>query len=236
MWQKKRKLPIFVVSFVFVLLFSQPVFAQEDMSDLEYWNEIAQELTVPMPNLLNPFPEQNQNLQPELQSVNNTSSDSEVSVLDSMTAWELFDRCEEIVTSLELRLQNLSLYSENLENDLSALNSEVLSLKSDLKNTKEALLSNKDDTSNAIAIAGEFYQQVKSLEERVAFAEKRSKNNYIYGNIVTPIPGLMLMTYGLIEMGKGNTDFGWKFVTAGAVTLLGMELIYQGGKWIFKIF
>lgn len=236
MWQTKRKLFVFVLSLVFVLFHSQQAFAQEDTSDLEYWNEIAQELTVPTPNLLTPLPDLKVNLQPELLNVTTTSSDLEQSSLDLMDAWEMFDLCEQKVNSLELRCQTLSSYSKSLEDVIQPLTIEVSSLKNDLKNTRNALQSNKGDTHNALALAGEFYEQVKALEERVAYAERKSRNNYIYGNVVTPIPGLLLMTYGLIEMGKGNTDNGWAFVTAGGVALLGMELIYQGGKWVFKIF
>lgn len=72
-------------------------------------------------------------------------------------------------------------------------------------------------------------------KEEIDYLKNKDKNSYIYGNIITPLPGLMLMTYGFIEMGKGNTDSGWRWFEAGAITLVGMEIVFQGGKWIFRI-
>lgn len=82
---------------------------------------------------------------------------------------------------------------------------------------------------------GKLLDDIEKLRERVACAEKRLKNATIYSEVVTPIPGLLLMTAGFIEMGVGNTDMGWNLFKAGAITLVSMEVIYNGGKWIFKI-
>ncbi len=232
MCRNQRKL---LLAFALLFVFALPLFAQDDTDDLEYWNQVAQELTLPTPNLLNPFPELNLNLNLELKNAPTMSEDSTTSEPTSMTAWELFDRCEEIVTSLESRLQNLSLYSKNLETDLSLSVTEIKNLRNDLANTRQALISNKEDTGVANALAGEFYAKAKALEERVAYAERRNRNATIYSEVVTPIPGLILMTAGFIEMGNGNTDLGWNLVKAGAITLVGMEVIYNGGRWIFKV-
>lgn len=73
------------------------------------------------------------------------------------------------------------------------------------------------------------------MQEELDYYKQKDKAAYIYGNIVTPLPGLMLMTYGFIEMGNGNTDKGWDFFKIGAFTLVGMELVYQGGHWLFRV-
>lgn len=75
----------------------------------------------------------------------------------------------------------------------------------------------------------------RQQKELIDYMNKQNQNAMIYSEIITPLPGLMLMTYGFIEMGCGNTDFGWNFVKAGAITLVGMELIYNGSHWVFKI-
>ncbi len=75
----------------------------------------------------------------------------------------------------------------------------------------------------------------KQLREELDYYKAKDKNSYIYGNIITPIPGLILMTYGFVEMGKGNTDYGWTWFTAGAITLAGLEVVYQGGHWVLRI-
>lgn len=232
MCQNQRKL---LLTFALLFVFALPLFAQDDTDDLEYWNQVAQELTLPTPNLLSPFPELNLNLNLELKKSPTMNEDSTTLDQTSMTAWKLFDRCEEIVTSLESRLQNLSLYSKNLETYLSLSLIELENLRNDLSNTRQALISNKEDIGVANALASEFYEKAKALEERVACAERRDRNAMIYSEIVTPIPGLILMTAGFIEMGCGNTDVGWNLVKTGAITLVGMELIYNGGRWVFKI-
>lgn len=232
MCQKLKKL-LFVL--LFALLCSVGAFAQDDSSDLEYWNQVAQELTIPIPTLITPSFDLPQNSMQEQQNVTTTSTDSETLNLESMSVWELFDKCDEKVTSLQLRVQTLSQYSQSLEEDLSRLMTDVTTLKADLTRTRNALLSNREDTDSALALAGEFYEKAKALEERVAYAERKNKNSTIYANVVTPIPGLIFMVQGFIEMGKGNTDYGWRLFEIGAITLVGMEVVYQGGHWLFKI-
>ena len=77
-------------------------------------------------------------------------------------------------------------------------------------------------------------------KEKTAYLEKRIKNAYIYGNITTSLPGLMIMAKGFVDLAMSGADpvkvdAAWKWVAAGAITELGMHIVYQGGHWIFKI-
>lgn len=99
----------------------------------------------------------------------------------------------------------------------------------------EEISSAQEDTTTLTAQLDLCIALEKKQREEIDFLKRKDKNAYIYGNVLTPLPGLMLMTYGFIEMGKGNTDYGWKWFEAGAITLVGMEVVYQGGHWIFRI-
>ena len=105
----------------------------------------------------------------------------------------------------------------------------------DIKELIEVITSTQNETANLQNQLDLCYSLEKKLQEECDYYKKRSKNSYIYGNIVTPLPGLLIMTYGFIEMGKGNTDAGWNWFKAGAITAASMEVVYQGGKWILKI-
>lgn len=112
---------------------------------------------------------------------------------------------------------------------------------------QKALASNKEDTENAlkqIAIIKEqndiilkenesLKLEIKSWEELQAKDNIKLKNNYILGNILVPLMPLTLTTIGLINMGNGNTDRGWILVQSGLYSLIGFELTFQGGHWIF---
>lgn len=79
-------------------------------------------------------------------------------------------------------------------------------------------------------------KQAESLAEYYASIEKRSKNANIFMNIAIPVMGAVPITMGLIEMGNGNTDRGWNYIITGLVITASVEIVYQGGKWIFKVF
>ena len=104
-----------------------------------------------------------------------------------------------------------------------------------MANTKKALISNKDDTASAIALAGTFYENVKKMEQKLVMYEKQLKGSQIFANIIVPIPGLMLITRGFIDLGFEKYDSSKAYITSGLITLAGMELVYQCGHWFFKI-
>lgn len=79
-------------------------------------------------------------------------------------------------------------------------------------------------------------KQTESLTEYYAKLEKRSKNTNTFINIAIPVMGAIPVTMGLIEMGNGNTDRGWNYVLTGIAITVSAEIVYQGGKWVFRIF
>lgn len=79
-------------------------------------------------------------------------------------------------------------------------------------------------------------KQTESLTEYYAGLEKRSKNTNLFVNIAIPVIGAIPVTMGLIEMGNGNTDRGWNYVLTGLAVTVSAELVYQSGKWVFRVF
>lgn len=76
--------------------------------------------------------------------------------------------------------------------------------------------------------------------ELIAYMEKKNKNAYVYGNIVTTIPGVLIMTKGFADLAMSGqdpakVDAAWKWIAGGAITCVGMHIVYQGGHWIFKV-
>lgn len=80
----------------------------------------------------------------------------------------------------------------------------------------------------------------RQQKELIDYMNKQNRNAYIYGNVVTTIPGLLVMAKGFADLAMSGADpvkvdAAWKWVAAGAITELGMHIVYQGGHWIFKI-
>ena len=80
----------------------------------------------------------------------------------------------------------------------------------------------------------------RQQKELIDYMNKQNRNAYIYGNVVTTIPGLLVMVKGFADLAMSGADpvkvdAAWKWVAAGAITELGMHIVYQGGHWIFKI-
>lgn len=111
----------------------------------------------------------------------------------------------------------------------------ALSQNEDIKLLIETINETKGDADTLAQQLNLCLVLEQQQREEIEYLKNKDKNSYIYGNIITTVPGLMLMTYGFIEMGNGNTDKGWRFFEAGAVTLVGLELVYQGGHWLFRI-
>lgn len=105
----------------------------------------------------------------------------------------------------------------------------------DIKLLIEQIAETQSDTTNLQSQLDLCYSLEKKQQELIDYYKKKDKAAYTYGNIVTPLPGLLLMTYGFVEMGKGNTDAGWTWFKAGAITVFAMEVVYQGGHWVIRV-
>lgn len=107
-------------------------------------------------------------------------------------------------------------------------------MKENLENYKKALESNKDDVSYIIDLFAEAYGEVQELNEYVAVCKAREKRNEIMVNIMIPVATVPMIVTGGILMATNN-DFGKPVLYTGVGLLVGCELVYNGGHFIFKI-
>ena len=65
--------------------------------------------------------------------------------------------------------------------------------------------------------------------------EKRFNNLYQLGNIIVPLVPISLLTACGICYLNGKDELGKNFLYAGCASLIGFEILYQGGHFIFKV-
>lgn len=162
-FSKITKLKLFCL--LFILLSVSVAFAQEDSSDLEDLQMIAQEPSNKSNSLQIESQNLNQNSNNESQNVTVSTNNLSQSELESMNAWELLDQLELSLKNSEERLQGLMQSSKSLENELLLTKTELENSKITLASLKAALLSNKDDTSVVISELGQLSEKIKSLQE-----------------------------------------------------------------------
>jgi hypothetical protein len=112
----------------------------------------------------------------------------------------------------------------------------------------KALISNKEDTALAITIVGDLQLENKNLKNEIEninvqfknykeYAEdciKKEEKAIIMGNILIPIATVPLIISGSILMATNN-DYGKPMFYTGVGLLVGCEMVWNGGHFIFKI-
>lgn len=112
---------------------------------------------------------------------------------------------------------------------------------------QKALDSNREDTHNALIELGFaqekidtitiqkdiLSQQIISMKELQAENEKRLKNCYTIGNITVPLVPIGLIITGACVY-NSNNQLGKNLISAGGISLIGFELVYQGGHFVFR--
>lgn len=112
----------------------------------------------------------------------------------------------------------------------------------------KALESNKEDTQNAVSLwceaiislkkaetnNNETLEKYNNLLELNTEKEKILKNRDMIVNILIPTLSLIPVGMGLLEY-SNNTELAKKYIITGVGCFVGCELIYQGGKLVFRI-
>lgn len=176
-----------------------PVFSQEDTSALEELQRTALELS----NNSNNSTDDAKNLK---KNSNQTSSDVSLSKdslteseMASMNPFELLDLLEQNLNKADLRLKEATQYSMSLEQDLLDMRIELNNSKTTLEGLKQALLSNKEDTSTVIAELGLLYERVKKLNEEVALYTKMRQRLKIVSYVELGV-GVPCLALGLLPI------------------------------------
>jgi len=137
------------------------------------------------------------------------------------------------------QLQNLNSLNRlsQIYSELSTLTQKAIECSNDSVGAAiEEFKSVREENERLQAQMAILKKQAESLTEYYAKLEKRSKNTNTLINIAIPVMGAIPVTMGLIEMGNGNTDRGWNYVLTGIAITVSAEIVYQGGKWVFKVF
>lgn len=145
-----------------------PVFSQEDTYALEELQRTALELSNSSNNSMDDAKNLKKNSNQTLSDVSLSKDSLTESEMASMNPFELLDLLEQNLNKADLRLKEATQYSMSLEQDLLDMRIELSNSKTTLEELKQALLSNKDDTSTVIAELGLLYERVKKLNEEIA--------------------------------------------------------------------
>lgn len=193
MW-KLKSIKVFLLNLVVLFCLVLPVSAQEDLSDLREFQMMASELNNKSNNSQNKLEDSNQNYKLELSSANSLKDSLTQSELESMNPFELLDLLEMKLDEAQKNYEEAIKSSMNFEKGLINMKIELESSKKTLKELKQALLSNKEDTSTVIAELGELYEKVKELNELIASYERMRKRirSTAYVELAVGVPCLIM--------------------------------------------
>ena len=193
MW-KLKSIKTFLLRLAVLFCLVLPASAQEDLSDLEEFQMMASELNNKSKNSQNKLEDSNQNYKLELSSANSLKDSLTQSELESMNPFELLDLLEMKLDEAQKNYEEAIKSSMNFEKGLINMKIELESSKKTLKELKQALLSNKEDTSTVIAELGELYEKAKKLNELIASYERMRKRirSTAYAEFGIGIPCLIM--------------------------------------------
>ena len=149
---------------------------------------------------------------------------------------ELIDNIELQITNMTnlislLKLDNfdMSEHINELEKSNVNMSNEILVLKNTNKDLYTALNSNKEDTHEVISILGDMYEEIAKINK-----QKELTNKFI--QIAIPTTTLPLIASGAyLYFATDEKDLGKLMMMCGSGLLIGGELVWNGGKFIFKI-
>lgn len=226
MWKLKLT-KNFLLSLVLSLFFVFPVFSQEDSFVLEELQKTVLELNGKSNNSQTELEALKQNYDLELNNANNLKDNLTQSELESMSPFELLDLLEMTLDKAQKNYEAAAQSSLSFEEGSLNTKIELENSKKTLKELKQALLSNKEDTSVVIAKLGELYEKIKKLNETITLLERIRKRartvSYIELGIGIPcfiIGFLPIWTKEQQNIKNLFLGVGGTAITAGAATFV----------------
>lgn len=135
----------------------------------------------------------------------------------------------QIISSLKLDNLDMSGYIEELENSNNKMNTEISSLKNINDELHVALTSNKEDTHEVISILGDMTEEISKINK-----QKQLINKFIQITIpTTTLPLIVSGTY--LYFATDEKNLGKLMMMCGGGLLISGELIWNGGKFILRI-
>lgn len=241
-----------------LFLFSASAFAQEDSDDLEYWNQIATELS--QQSTILETAQLQQDLALNLQEAFSIAASISENLPTDISIYLQSLQSNKDIQSMSLsELLKLTKTLYNWQNQVSTTYLTSVSEKLNLMNSlsekllncqslaQKALESSRDDVHNALIELGLAQEQIdsitiqkeillnqlNSIKELAAENEKRLNNCYRFGNLLAPLFPVGLTVTGAAVYNYDN-QLGKNLMIAGCISLVSIEVVYQGGHWIFR--
>lgn len=180
----------------------------------------------------------NQNMTSSSSSTSSSAKALTEQEVESMNAWECLDNLDKIIENYELKLEMQSSLLSSSDKELQNTKQELINSKLYSKQLREALASNKTDTSEVIKVAGE-------IQERLNYLETRIKRSHLFTNISFPTMlaagavtgiGSYMLYKGVYDHDSTMIKTGGIMMAAGGCVFLGFEITYNiGGSTKIKI-
>lgn len=133
------------------------------------------------------------------------------------------------ISSLKLDNLDLTEHIDELEKSNIKMNNKISSLKEINEELHVALNSNKEDTHEVISILGNMNEEITKMNKQKEFT-----NKFIQIAIpTTTIPLIVSGTY--LYFATDEKNLGKLMMMCGGGLLIGGELVWNGGKFILKI-
>ena len=193
MWKLKllKKLSLVLA---LLLLFVFQFFSQEDIVELKELQKIALELNSESSSSQSKSEILKQNCNLELNNANSLKDSLTQSEMDLMNPFELLDQLEMTLNEAQKNYEAAIKSSLSLEKDLLNMKLELENSQKTLEELKNALISNKDDTSYLVSELGELFEKVKKLNEVLESYKKIQKRLKIlsYFELSVGVPCIIL--------------------------------------------
>ena len=193
MW-KLKSIKNFLLILVVLFCLASPVFAQDVSSGSKESQKTALKLSNKSNSSQEELENSSLNYKLELNSANTLKDSLTQSELESMSPFELLDLLEMKLDKAQKNYEAAVRSSLSFEEGLINTKIELENSKKTLKELKQALLSNKEDTSAVVAELGELYEKVKDLNELIASYEKMKKRlrTTAYIELAVGVPCLVI--------------------------------------------
>lgn len=133
------------------------------------------------------------------------------------------------INSLKFDKLHMENYIIQLENSNKNMNEKIDFLKSNNDELHSALNSNKEDTHEVISLLGDLSEEITKMNK-----QKKLSDKFIQFSIpIMTVPLIVSGTY--LYFITDEKDLGKVLMCCGGGLLIGGELIWNGGKFVFKI-
>ena len=134
-----------------------------------------------------------------------------------------------LISSLKLDKANMENHIIQLENGNQKMNNEIKFLKENNDELHTALNSNKEDTHEVINVLGAMTEEIAKINK-----QKELTNKFVQITIpCTTIP--LIISGAYLYFITDEKDCGKIMMICGGSIFIGAELIWNGGKFILKI-